>query len=97
MSSIVAFAQQLDGYNCIYLNSHKNNQRGFDDRIKASFENKGFKVVTSYLNSFLLDLLFYAFVKGKNKGGAILLISSSLSLVIAYVSYVDYALSQTAP
>ena len=44
MSSIVAFAQQLDGYNCIYLNSHKNNQRGFDDRIKASFEKKGFKI-----------------------------------------------------
>ena len=47
MSSIMAFAQQLDGYNCIYLNSHTNNQWGLDDRIKASFENKGFKVVTS--------------------------------------------------
>lgn len=47
MPSIMAFAQQLDGYNCIYLNSHTNNQWGLDDRIKASFENKGFKVVTS--------------------------------------------------
>ena len=47
MSSIMAFAQQLDGYNCIYLNSHTNNQWGLDDRIKASFEKKGFKVVTS--------------------------------------------------
>ena len=43
MSSIMAFAQQLDGYNCIYLNSHTNNQWGLDDRIKASFEKKGLK------------------------------------------------------
>lgn len=37
MSSIMSFAQQLDGYNCIFLNSHTNNQWGLDDRIKSSF------------------------------------------------------------
>lgn len=47
MSSVMSFAQQLDGYNCIYLNSHTNNQWGLDDRIKKSFEDKGFMVVTS--------------------------------------------------
>lgn len=47
MSSIMSFAQQLDGYNCIFLNSHTNNQWGLDDRIKSSFIEKGFKVVTS--------------------------------------------------
>lgn len=47
MSSMMTFAQQLDGYNCIFLNSHTNNQWGLDDRIRASFESKGFKVVTS--------------------------------------------------
>lgn len=48
MLPIMTFAQQLDGYNCIFLNSHTNNQWGLDDRIKASFEKKGFKVVTSH-------------------------------------------------
>lgn len=47
MSSIMSFAQQLDGYNCIFLNSHTNNQWGLDERIKSSFIEKGFKVVTS--------------------------------------------------
>ena len=47
MSSIMSFAQQLDGYNCIFLNSHTNNQWGLDDRLKKSFVDKGFMVVTS--------------------------------------------------
>ena len=47
MSSLMSYAQQLDGYNCIFLNSHTNNQWGLDDRIKNSFVNKGFVVVTS--------------------------------------------------
>lgn len=47
LSSVMTFAQQLDGYNCIFLNSHTNNQWGLDDRIKDSFVKKGFKVVTS--------------------------------------------------
>ena len=47
MSSMMAFAQQLDGYNCIFLNSHTNNQWGLDDRLKKSFVDKGFMVVTS--------------------------------------------------
>ena len=47
MSSLMSFAQQLDGYNCIFLNSHTNNQWGLDDRIKNSFIDKGFVVVTS--------------------------------------------------
>lgn len=47
MSSMMIFAQQLDGYNCIFLNSHTNNQWGLDDRIKASLIKKGFNVVLS--------------------------------------------------
>ena len=45
--STTMYAQQLDGYNCIFLNSHTNNQWGLDDRIKESFMKKGFKVVLS--------------------------------------------------
>lgn len=45
LSSMMAYAQQLDGYNCIFLNSHTNNQWGLDDRIKETFEKKGFKIV----------------------------------------------------
>lgn len=45
--SITSFAQKLDGYNCIFLNSHTNNQWGLDDRIKEAFIEKGFKVITS--------------------------------------------------
>lgn len=45
--SVISKAQQLDGYNCIFLNSHTNNQWGLDDRIIESFTNKGFKVVTT--------------------------------------------------
>ena len=47
MSSMMTFAQRLDGYNCVFLNSHTNNQWGLDDRLIESFINKGFKVVTS--------------------------------------------------
>ena len=47
MSSIMAFAQQLDGYNRVFLNSHTNNQWGLDDRIKSSLVKKGFEVVLS--------------------------------------------------
>ena len=43
ISSLMSYGQQLDGYNCIFLNSHTNNQWGLDDRIKASFEKKGLK------------------------------------------------------
>ena len=47
ISSLMSYGQQLDGYNCIFLNSHTNNQWGLDDRIKESFERKGFRVITS--------------------------------------------------
>lgn len=47
MSSMMTFAQQLDGYNCVFLNSHTNNQWGLDDRIKESLVKKGFSVVLS--------------------------------------------------
>lgn len=40
-------AQELDGYNTIFLKSHTNNQWGVDDRIKEAFLNKGFNVVES--------------------------------------------------
>ncbi|MCR5361346.1 MAG: hypothetical protein K6E73_04985 [Bacteroidales bacterium] len=45
--SISTFAQLLDGYNCIYLNSNTNNQWGLDDIITKSCKEKGFKIVTS--------------------------------------------------
>lgn len=44
---IFAMSQQLDGYNCIFLNSHTDNQWGLDDRIVETFTSKGFKVITS--------------------------------------------------
>ena len=47
ISSLMSYGQQLDGYNCIFLNSHTNNQWRLDDRIRESFERKGFRVITS--------------------------------------------------
>lgn len=47
MSSMMSFAQQLDGYNTIFFNSHTNNQWGLDDRIKTSLIKKGFNVILS--------------------------------------------------
>lgn len=47
LTSVLSYAQQLDGYNLIFLNSRTNNQWGLDDRITEVFVKKGFKVIQS--------------------------------------------------